>query len=64
MFGCFEGIKPYRICADKEYLFVCDNGIICVDLKSGKSNTIINAKKEDLWYIYADNGCLFYEISS
>lgn len=60
----YEGIKPYRICVDKEYLYVCDNGVICVDLKSGKSNIIVNVKKEDLWYIYADNGCLFYEISS
>lgn len=60
----YEGTKPYRICADKEYLYVCDNGIICVDLKSGKSRTILNVKKESLWYINADNGFLFYEISS
>ena len=60
----YEGIKPYRICADEEYLYVCDNDIICVDLKSGKSRTIVNVKKESLWYINADNGFLFYEISS
>ncbi len=60
----YEGAEPYRICADKEYLYVCDNGIICVDLKSGKSRTILNVKKESLWYINADNGFLFYEISS
>ena len=60
----YEGTKPYRICADEQHLFVCDSGIKCVELESGKSNTIIYAKDQDVWHIYADNGCLFYRIAS
>ena len=37
----YEGTEPYRICADEQHLFVCDSGIVCVELESGKSNTII-----------------------
>lgn len=33
-------------------------------MESGKSNTIIYAKDQDVWHIYADNGCLFYRIAS
>ena len=60
----YEGTEPYRICADEQHLFVCDSGIKCVELESGKINTIINAKDQDVWHIYADNGCLFYRIAS
>ena len=59
----YEGTEPYRICADEQHLFVCDSGIVCVELESGKSNTIIYAKDQDVWHIYADNGCLFYKIA-
>lgn len=59
----YEGTEPYRICADEQHLYVCDSGIVCVELESGKSNTIINAKDQDVWHIYADNGCLFYKIA-
>lgn len=33
-------------------------------MERGKSNTIIYAKDQDVWHIYADNGCLFYRIAS
>ena len=59
----YEGKEPYRICADEQHLFVCDSGIVCVELEGGKSNTIIDAKGQDVWHIYTDNGCLFYKIS-
>ena len=59
----YEGTEPYKICADEQHLFVCDNGIVCVELESGKSKTIINAKNQDVWDMYADNGCLFYKIA-
>lgn len=60
----YEGKKPYMICADKEYLYVCDNGILSVELKSGKSTVIVNDEKNNVYNLFTDNGCLFYKITN